>query len=154
MGPSCGHRSLKTQTQLICGAEGMAGRMYSPRGSSWASETRASGRRSFRLLSLDVVSGIAVDWRGGLRDCGRVSLSGDLSQLPRVWGHFVGRVESCCLAHVSLQERDSRAEPQVRAGRLENSNTVEDWVHRGLASPICGLLAKVLTGLSLTWGSC
>ena len=112
----------------------MAGRMYSPRGSSWASETRASGRRSFRLLSLDVVSGLAVDRRGGLRDCGRVSLSGDLSQLPRVWGHFLVRVESCFLTHVSLQERDSRAEPQVRAGRLVNSNTGEDCVYGGLES--------------------
>lgn len=73
----------------------------------------------WEAVSQAFVSGCCVQdssgCRGGLMSYGRVSLSGDLAHLPRVWGHFVGKLESCFLAQVSLQERASRAEPWVRA---------------------------------------
>ena len=85
---------------------------------SSAYERRANGRQSRKLLSLDVLSPIAVECRGDLRGYGRVSLSEELVQLLRFWGHFVGRVESCCLAQVFFQERDSRSQSWVRANGI------------------------------------
>ena len=48
----------------------------------------ASGRWSLKVLSLDVVSPVAMQCRGGLRGYGRVSLSEDLDQLPIFWSHL------------------------------------------------------------------
>ena len=66
---------------------------------------------------------------------GRFSLSGDLA---RVWGYSVGRVESCFLSQGSLQKKNSRAEPQIRANGKPHL-----WIGLrppGMGSQICGLL--------------
>ena len=66
-----------------------------------------------------------MEWRGGLMSHGQFSLSGDLAGLPLVWGHSVGKEESCFLSQGSLQMWDSRAEPQVRA--TVNPTFGSDW---------------------------
>ena len=63
-------------------------------------------RRLLRLVSLDLVSSMTVEWRGGPLGLGGVSLSGDCARLPRVGGHSARWEESCVLPPVSLPKRD------------------------------------------------
>ena len=78
-------------------------------------EDSVSLRRLLRLLSLDFVSAMAVEGRGGLTGHGRILLSVDLARSQLFFVNLLdGVLLSGLIPQVSEQKRNSNAEPWGR----------------------------------------